>query len=512
VQVVPLDGHKLTVEAVVGVSRSRAVARLDDQARERMTRSAAWVGAAAAGEIRGEDGQPLPVYGVNTGYGSLARVRIAPEAISALSWNLVRSHAAGVGPRIPDDQVRAMMVLRANALAKGVSGCRPALVDTLCRMLEHGIVPEVPSRGSCGSSGDLAPLAHLGLVVFAGEGDDAGWVWVGGERLPADVAMARAGIPRLAPGPKEGLAMTNGAQLTTGIAALVVGDGEELLHLAEVALALSFEALLGTSRALHPAVQALRPYPGAIACAAHVRRLLAGSALVDSVPDKVQDPYSLRCAPQVHGAARDAFSYGRRQVEVEINAATDNPLILVDEPDANKAFSAGLFHGEPVGFACDHLRLALCELASISERRTFRLTTPHLSLGLPASLVEGDDVGVGAAQSAAAALVATARQLAFPSSADTVPTCEDQEDHTAMSTTAARRAWEVLEHARTVVAIELLCAARGVLLRGSRPGEGTAAALDVLRPLVDRPEPAEAIAAVRESLVDGSLLAAVQRW
>lgn len=507
-EVVALDGRQLTIEAVVRVARGRAAPKLADGARAEMERSAAWVAAAAAGEIRGSDGRPVPVYGVNTGYGSLARVRIPEDQLAELSWNLVRSHAAGVGPRVPDEQTRAMMVLRANALAKGASGCRPALVDTLCRMLARGVVPEVPSRGSCGSSGDLAPLAHLGLVLFEGPEDDGAWAWLDGQRLPARDAMARAGIPRLFPGPKEGLAITNGAQLTTGIAVLAVADAEELIELAEIAAALSFEALLGTTRALHPAVMALRPYPGAAACADHLRRLLHGSMLVDS-SDKVQDAYSLRCTPQVLGAVRDAIAYARGQVEIEINAATDNPLVLVSESDPNKAFSAGLFHGEPVGFACDHLRLAVCELAAISERRTFRLTTPHLS-GLPPFLAV-DGVGVGAAQSAAAALVSAARQLAFPSTADTVPTCEDQEDHTAMSTTAARRTTEVLDMARSVVAIELLCAAHAVRLRGSSPlGRGTARAMEILLPLVDRETPADAIAAVAAALTDGSLLAGVR--
>ena len=507
--VVALDGQKLTIDGVVRVARGRAAPALADTARANMERSAAWVAAAAAGEIRGSDGRAVPVYGVNTGYGSLARVRIPEDQLAELSWNLVRSHAAGVGPRVPDEQTRAMMVLRANALAKGASGCRPALVDTLCRMLVRGVVPEVPSRGSCGSSGDLAPLAHLGLVVFEGPDDDGAWAWLDGERMTAKDAMARAGIPRLLPGPKEGLAITNGAQLTTGIAALAVADAEELSEIAEIAAALSFEALLGTTRALHPAVMALRPYPGAVACAEHLRRLLHGSALVDSDPDKVQDAYSLRCTPQVLGAVRDAITYARRQVEVEINAATDNPLVLVDEPDLNKAFSAGLFHGEPVGFACDHLRLALCELAAISERRTFRLTTPHLS-GLPPFLADGDSVGVGAAQSSAAALVAASRQLAFPSTADTVPTCEDQEDHTAMSTTAARRTAEVLDLARSVVAIELLCAVHAVRLRGATLGRGTTRAMEILLPLVDRETPADAIASVTAALSDGSLRSAVR--
>ncbi|MEZ4239803.1 MAG: aromatic amino acid ammonia-lyase [Myxococcota bacterium] len=384
-----LDGEGLTLPLVAAVARQRAVPRLAEAARERMQRSAEWVGAAAEGRIRGPDGAALPVYGVNTGYGSLARVRIEHDQIRDLSWNLVRSHAAGVGPPIPREQARAMMLLRANALSKGASGCRPALVETLCAMLERDVVPVVPSRGSCGSSGDLAPLAHLGLVVFTGAVDpDPGRATFGGEVLSGGEAMARAGIPRLVPGPKEGLAMTNGAQLTTAITALCCVDAWALVHAAELAAALSFEALRATTRALHPAVHALRPFPGAIRCAASLRALLAGSSLVDSDPERVQDAYSLRCAPQVLGAVRDAVAYASQQVQVEVNAATDNPVILVDEPDLNKAFSAGLFHGEPVGFAADHLKLAMCELAALSERRTYRLTTGHLSSQLPPLLAE----------------------------------------------------------------------------------------------------------------------------
>ena len=443
------------------VARMQRSVGLGSEARSRMEASHAWVSRAARGELRDEDGDPLVIYGVNTGYGSLARVRISLDRSEELSWNLFMSHAAGVGPRMPDATVRAMMLLRANALAKGASGCRPALVDLLCQMLNRGVLPEVPSRGSCGSSGDLAPLAHLGLVMFTLPGRDAdpgGVAWLDGERLTAAEAMRRAGLERLVPGPKDGLAITNGAQLTCAVAALLCHDAGQLVKVAEVAAAMSFEALRGTTRALHPQVHRLRPFPGALACAASLRRLLAGSELADSVPDKVQDAYSLRCTPQVLGAVRDALEYACRQVGVELNAATDNPLILVDEEEPNKAFSAGLFHGEPVGFAADHAKLALCELAALSERRTYRLTTGHLSARLPALLADGPGLGLMMPQVAAAALVSENRRLAMPCSVDSLPTCEDQEDHVAMSTTAARRAEEVLRNCEQVIAIELLAA------------------------------------------------------
>ena len=482
---VVIDGQSLTIQTVHEVARGGAPVGLCPDARARMVASHAWVAEAARGEVVGDDGEPLVIYGVNTGYGSLARVRISPDKIERLSWNLVQSHAAGVGPRVPDGPVRAMMLLRANALAKGASGCRPEIVELLCDMLNRGVTPEVPSMGSCGSSGDLAPLAHLGLVLFRGPDHEAkgrygGVAWFEGERLPAAEAMSRAGLTRLVPGPKEGLAMTNGAQLTCAIASLVIHDAERLVKVAQIAAAMSFEALLGTTRALHPDVQRLRPFPGAMACAADLLRLLRGSSLADSVPDKVQDAYSLRCTPQVLGAVRDALVYASRQVSVELNAATDNPLILLHEEQPNKAFSAGLFHGEPVGFAADHAKVALCELAALSERRTYRLTTGHLSARLPPLLADGPGLGLMLPQVAAAALVAENRRLAMPCSVDTLPTCEDQEDHVAMSTVAARRAETVLRNAEQVVAIELLGAAKGLWVRCSNRadaqlGEGTAA-------------------------------------
>lgn len=514
-----LDGQHLTLAHVVDVARAGLVVALDDDARVRMEASHAWVAAAAAGELREESGASMPVYGVNTGYGSLARVRIDDDQIRALSWNLIRSHAAGVGPPVPTDAVRAMMLLRANALARGASGCRPELVDTLCAMLQKGVIPEVPSRGSCGSSGDLAPLAHLGLVVFKGDDGD-GTAWFDGERLSGREAMRRAGIESLVPGPKEGLAMTNGAQLSCALAALMLMDAEGLVLAAEVAAAASWEALQGVTRALHPDVHALRPYPGALAVAGDLRRLLDGSGLVDSVPGKVQDAYSLRCSPQVLGAVRDALTYAGRQVSIELNAVTDNPLILVDADDPNKAFSAGMFHGEPVGFAADHAKLALIELSALAERRLYRLTNGALSSRLPPLLATGE-AGFGRMmpQATAAALVAANRQLAVPASADTLPTCEDQEDHVAMSTTAARRAADVLGNSRYVVAIELLCAATGLWCRiDERPsvrlGQGTRAALDAVEEALGgrgSGVPSDDIAAVHRIVVDGSLVERVEQ-
>jgi histidine ammonia-lyase len=515
-----IDGQSLDLNAVAAVARHGARTFMPARARAEMLRSHAWVDRAARGEIRGADGEPMAVYGVNTGYGSLARIRIAQDQIQALSWNLVRSHAAGVGPSLPAEAVRGMMLLRANALAKGASGCRPELVDTLLGMLREGVVPDVPEQGSCGSSGDLAPLSHLALVVFRGpqeSDEESGWAWYRGERMRGAKAMALAGLTRLVPGPKEGLAMNNGAQLTTSLAALACVDSIELIKVAEIAAAMCWEALRGVTRALHPGVHRLRPYAGAIACASNLRRLMRGSELVDSMPFKVQDAYSIRCTPQIMGAVRDGTRFAADQISVELNSATDNPVILLESDDVNKAFSAGLFHGEPVGMAADHLKLAISELAALSERRIYRLTTGTLSSRLPPLLALGDrpTLGLMVPQTTAAALVATNRSLQWPSSADSIPTCEDQEDVVAMSTTAARRAREVVGNSRYVVAIELLTAAAALRSRLSEEpnlvlGEGTRAAFDLIDPLIDGVVPSDDIVSLHSLIVDGTLAACVQ--
>ncbi|MEZ4320994.1 MAG: histidine ammonia-lyase [Myxococcota bacterium] len=522
-QPIRLTGNDLTFADVAAVARSGCPVELAPDARERMSRTRAWVDGVVGGP------QSMAVYGVNTGYGSLARVRIDDAHIAQLSWNLVRSHAAGVGPAVSPDAVRAMMLLRANALAKGASGVRPELVDTLCAMLRSDVVPVVPSRGSCGSSGDLAPLSHLGLVVFRGPDDEdaaeSGEAWFAGARVPGATAMREAGIPRLVPAPKEGLGMINGAQLTCAIAALTVVDACEVVLASEIACAMSFEGLLAVTRALHPGVHALRPYRGAVQTAANLRRLLEGSTLVDALPDKVQDAYSLRCTPQVVGAARDGIRFAAEQIAIELNAVTDNPVILLDAqagPEGeNKAFSAGLFHGEPVGLAADHLKLCVSEVGAISERRIYRLTTGNLSARLPPLLAERDGLRLGLMmpQVSAAALVGHNRQLAYPASADSIPTCEDQEDHVAMSTTAARRAAEVVDNTRQIVAIELLAATKALWARlsddpGAKLGIGTRVALAVVEERLGgrrtAAAPADDIEKLVELVREGALTRAVQ--
>ena len=509
--VLSIDGGSLTIQDVVDVARHGRSVRLDASARARMEESYAWVQQACV--------QDQPIYGVNTGFGSLARVKIDPANSAKLSLNLLRSHAAGVGPLLPVPEIRAMMLLRANALAKGASGCRPLLVDTLIHMLERGVTPVVPSQGSCGSSGDLAPLAHLGLVLAEG---DHGRVTFQGEVMSASEGMRRAGIARLTMEAKDGLAITNGAQLTTAIGALALHDAISLVEAAELAAAMSIEALRGASRAFVAGVHALRPYPGAIATAANLRSLLAGSQLIDSMPEKLQDAYSLRCTPQVLGACRDAMSYAIAQISIELNAATDNPLILLDETDANKAFSAGMFHGEPVGIPMDVLKIAISEVANLAERRLYRLTTGSLSQRLPPALASKDrpELGMMVPQTTAAALVSENKALGWPASMDSIPTCEDQEDHVAMSTTAARRAAQVLENARRVIAIELQGAVRALQFRkletpniqlGLGTAEGFRRALTVLQELGEYATPSDEIEALTEwlrydahrSVVDG---------
>ncbi len=497
---ITLDGLSLSLADLVAVARDAAPTSLAPHARVAMERSHAWVRSVQHGSE--------PIYGVNTGFGSLARVRIDPADTSLLSRNLIRSHAAGVGAACPPDVVRAMMVLRANALARGASGCRPLLVETLCAMLQAGIVPRIPRQGSCGSSGDLAPLSHLALVVF-GEGGD---VLTPTGTISGLAAMAAAGLTTLQPQAKDGLAMTNGAQLTTAITALALHDALILVRTAERAAAMSIEALRGVSRAFHPAVHALRPHPGAIETAAQLLRFLRGSTLIDSLPDKVQDAYSLRCTPIVIGAARDVLRYGRAVVEIEINSVTDNPVMLMDERVENHAFSAGLFHGEPVGIAADAMKIGVAEIASLSERRLYRLTTGTLSARLPPALAGADrpDLGMLVPQTTAAALVSENKALAWPMSVDSIPTCEDQEDHVAMSTTAAWRFWEVVQNSRRVVAIELLCAARALRLRleeadGVRLGEGSEEAMPLVESLAAESDVAgEAIEAIAARIALGA--------
>ena len=436
------------------------------------------------------------VYGVTTGFGALANKPIDPADTRKLQANLLASHAGGVGPAFPREIVRAMMLLRANTLALGHSGCRPIVVDQIIELLAAGIHPRVPEQGSVGASGDLAPLAHLALPLVG-----RGIVEVSGVEEPALVALRAAGIEPLELEAKEGLALLNGTQMMGAIGALVLADADRLMRTASVAAAMSVEALEGTDVAFAAAYQLARPHPGQIAVAGELRHLLRDSALMElhhGHTHKVQDPYSLRCTPQVQGAVRDAIDYLRRVLDVELNSATDNPLVFPEGVvDADRAatgggrvISGGNFHGEPIALALDFAKLAIAELGSISERRTALLVDPRLS-GLPAFLTAhgGLDSGMMILQYVSAALVSENKVLAHPASVDSIPTSANQEDHVSMGSISARHARRVLEHVEQVGAIELLCAAQGRDFRmaaagGALPGAGVAEAHRRIREVI----------------------------
>jgi histidine ammonia-lyase len=474
-------GQDLTLQDVIDVAFARAQVRLGEPGRAGMLASRAVVEAYLA--------EPdVPRYGINTGFGALAEVVIPVRDVQRLQHNLLRSHATGVGRPFPTEIVRAIALLRAQVLARGHSGVRPIVAETLCAMLDRGVHPVIPTQGSVGASGDLAPLAHLALVL-TGEGEAE----FQGHVLPGAEAMARAGITTLQLQAKEGLSLINGTQVMTAVGVLALARAEQVLTCADIAGALTLEAQLGSVRAFDPRIAALRQHPGHAVVAANLRALCADSPLIASHagPDchKVQDPYSLRCMPQVHGAVRDALTFVRRTLEIEVNAVTDNPLIFADafaeaHDAADVIVSGGNFHGQPVSIACDLARLALVSLMSMSERRIEQLVNPHLSSGLPAFLARDSGLNSGfmIAQVTAAALVSESKGLATPSSIDSIPSSANREDHVSMGPIAARRFLDVVENAEHVVAIELLCGAQGIDLRAPlRPGRGTFAAWQAIR-------------------------------
>lgn len=494
-------GGTLTIDQVVAVAAGAAPVGIGPRAREAVARARAQVDRLTATGV--------PVYGITTGVGKLASVHISPADSAQLQVNIVRSHAAGVGAPVPDDVVRAMMVLRAHGLALGYSGVRPEVVDLLIGCLNLGIHPIVPEQGSVGASGDLAPLAHLALALI-GEGE----VVVGGHRQLAGAALERAGLEPLRLAAKEGVALVNGTQLMTAYGALTTSRALRLCKTADAVGAMSLEALRGCSAAFHPRLHQVRPHRGQQISAANVRRVTAGSALLDSDPERVQDAYALRCLPQVHGAVRDAVAYATGVIEVEINAATDNPLLF---PDENLVLSGGNFHGQPVALALDFLAVALTGLGTIVERRIERLVNPTLS-GLPAFLSPdgGLHSGLMLAQYTAAALASENKVLAHPASADSIPTSANQEDHVSMGVTAARKAAQIATHVEQILAIELLCAAQALEFhQGVSPGRGTAAALaavrEVIPPLRDDRVLAPDLESARALVRAGTILAAIER-
>lgn len=499
---VELTGDDLTIGDVWEVAVERRPVVLGRLGRERAAAARAFLETQAGDHT----------YGVNTGFGRFVSESIPADQAAELQLRLLRSHACGVGEPYPDEIVRAAMLLRANTLAKGYSGARVGTIELLVSLLGAGIVPRVPSRGSVGASGDLAPLAHLALPLV-GEGEAT----LDGRPLSGKEALEEAGLEPITLAAKEGLALINGTQFMTAMASLALARAQRLAHVADVACAMTLEALQGTPMSFHPAIHAARPLPGQGRSAAALRTLLEGSAIVEAHRwcDKVQDAYSLRCAPQVHGASRDLLAHVERTVAVELNAATDNPLVLLD---AGLIVSNGNFHGQPIAIGLDCLAIACAELANISERRTERLVNPSLSDGLPPFLVareEGLNSGFMIPQYVAAALVSESKSLCHPASVDSIPTSAGQEDHVSMGNGAGLKALQVLANAELVLAIELLAGAQAVeFLAPLEPGTGVRAARAFVRTLServreDRPLSAD-IERVATAIRDGSLLVAVE--
>ena len=451
---VTLDGTHLTFDEVLRVSTAGEKVEIAESAITRMRRSRAVVERLAAGDA--------PVYAVNTGVGLLADVRVPPDELEQLQRNVVRSHACGVGTPLEGKEVRAMMLIRANVLARGFSGIRPVVAERLCDLLNHGVTPAVPSQGSVGASGDLAPLAHIALVLI-GEGEAE----YQGARYPGDEALRRAGIASIVLASKEGISLVNGTQAMLAVGGLQLLEAETLSDSADLICAMTVDGLRGTPRAFDARLHQTRPFAGQLQSAANLSRYLEGSEIREShvTCRRVQDAYSLRCAPQVHGAVRDTLADARRALTIELNAVTDNPLVIDDE-----IISGGNFHGEPLALQLDAMAIALTVLAGISERRVDRLVNPALNEELPAFLTNhaGLESGFMMLQVTAAALVAENRVLAHPASTGSITTSGNKEDFVSMGMTSAMKLKRVVKNTRHVLAIELLTAAR---------------ALDCLRPL-----------------------------
>jgi histidine ammonia-lyase len=469
---IQIDGEHLDFAQLYRVVFEGTPVELAPQARERMLASRAVIERLIASD--------QAVYGVNTGFGKMASVRISRDQIGELQVNLVRSHSCGVGAALSEHETRAMLLLRANAIAKGFSGVRPIVAETLCKMLNAGVHPVIPSQGSVGASGDLAPLAHLAQVAI-GEGE----AFLEGRKLSGADAMRGAGIVPLKLEAKEGLALLNGTQAMLALLALGLREAEIAVDTADVAAALSLDALRGSPAAFDERIAAARPYAGHAVTARNLRRLNEGSAIREShraaeKDKRVQDAYSLRCTPQVHGAVRDALSQVRATLAVELNSATDNPLVFAD---SGEVISGGNFHGQPLAMAADQLAVALATLAGISERRIEQMTNPQTSL-LPAFLVRdaGLNSGFMIMQVAAAALASEMKTQATPHSVDSIPTSANQEDYVSMGMGAARRIQPMLGNLRNVLAIELLAACQGIdLLAPLRTGAQAAKAQAIVR-------------------------------
>ncbi|MGQ9530682.1 MAG: histidine ammonia-lyase [Candidatus Bathycorpusculaceae bacterium] len=477
---VHINGETLTIEDVVKVARENAKVVIPEKVRMRVKKSREVLEKFLK--------EKQVIYGVNTGFGALSNTTISPEESKKLQINLIRSHSTGVGEKLSTEVVRALMLLRANTLAKGYSGIRLETLETIVEMINKGVHPIIPAKGSVGASGDLAPLSHMSLVLIGeGEAEYQGQVMSGKE------AMEKAKINPVQLEFKEGIALNNGTQLMTAIAALAVYDSEKLIETAEVAAALSLEALLGVSDAFNERIHKVRPHPGQALTARNIREMIAGSQLIQTGKEAVEklhrphDPYSLRCTPQILGAARDAIAYAKKVVEIEINSATDNPLVF---PEEELCFSGGNFHGQPISLAMDMLGIALTIVGNLSERRTARILDEKLNNGLPAFLIppeakRGLNSGLMLLQCTAAALASENKVLAHPACVDSIPTSANFEDFVSMGATAAQKAEQILENTEYIIAIELLCAAQAVDLRGpEKLGKGTKKAYTLIRKIV----------------------------
>lgn len=497
---VVLDGNSLSIEQVCAVARHGAKVTASRESREKMQRSRDLIERCVA--------EGTAIYGVTTGIGEFARIRISPEQSAELQRRIIYSHSAGTGDPQPEDVVRAAMLLRANVLAKGYSGVRVCLIDTVLDMINKGVVPYVNEKGSLGVSGDLSPLSQFAEVAI-GEGR----AWYKGELMSGGQAMKKAGIKPTDLTYKEGLGLINGSQMMTGGAALLVHDAERILKNAMIAAAMSADALRAVARAFHPLVHKVRPFGGQNAVAANLLKLFAGSEVMAHRTGRVQDGYSVRCTPQALGPSFDALEYIRKIVTTEMNSAADNPLFFGDE---GEYFAAGNFHGQNVGMATDFLCIAMSEVADLSERHINRLMNPTLS-GLPDFLVEGKGLNSGlmVSQYTAAALVSENKVLSHPASVDSISVSADQEDHVSMGPIAVRKCTEILKNVRTVLAIEMMSAAQAFEFHeGRRPGKGTAVAYDLIREKVPPLENDRVlypdIEAIRLMIEEGSILEAVE--
>lgn len=472
---VKIDGLSLTLDDLAAIARAQASYRFPAQARSRVVASAKLVAAAAKGDE--------PCYGINTGFGRFCNVRIAPSEVRRLQLNLIRSHAAGVGEPLGVEEVRLAIALRANALARGNSGVRPQVIELLISMLENDVLPRIPCLGSVGASGDLAPLAHLAQVLI-GEGQ----ALVDGKWVSGKTALKKKGLAPIRLETKEGLALINGVQISLAMLTRALLLSRRVVAAADVTAAVSVEGLLGSVQPFDARIHDVRPHPGQSVVAGHLRSLLSGSKIVASHADcdRVQDPYSLRCTPQVHGAVRDAIDWIQQTVEREANSSTDNPLIF---SDSGEVLSGGNFHGAPVAYAADLLAIVLADLASISERRTEKMVNPDTNQGLPAFLAvkEGLESGWMMAHVTAAALVSRMKVLSHPASVDSIVTSAGSEDHVSMSTHASEKASECASLACQVVAIEMLVGLDAVELRRPlRSGRRLEARIRAIRKVIAR--------------------------